>query len=100
VDAQIYARASVLLDALFTRRVAIHNVGVEISHFGRAAGQQLDLIDGEEAGIRQADLEAGLDRVRDRFGFASIMGGPSLELSGTLPRDAYGYVLRTPSLTK
>jgi DNA polymerase-4 len=100
VDAQIYARAATLLGALFTRRVAVHNVGVEISNFGRAVGQQLDLIDGEEAGIRQADLEAGVDRVRDRFGFAAIMGGPSLELAANLPRDAHGYVLRTPSLTR
>jgi len=100
VDAQIYARAATLLDALFTRRVAVHNVGIEISNFGRAAGQQLDLLEGENAGIRQADLEAGVDRVRDRFGFAAIMGGPSLDLADRIPRDAHGYVLRTPSLTK
>jgi DNA polymerase IV len=99
VDAQIYARAVDLLGGLFVRRVAVHNVGVEISHFGPAAGQQLDLIEAD-GGIRQADLEAGVDRVRDRFGFGSIMGGRSLDLAGKLARDEHGYVLRTPSLTK
>lgn len=99
VDAQIYARAQSLLGALFTRRVAVHNVGVEISGFGAARGQQLELLT-DDGGIRQADLEAGLDRVRERFGFASILGGPSLDLYERLPRDAHGYRLRTPSLTK
>ena len=99
VDAQIYARAIDLLGGLFVRRVAVRNVGVEISNFGPAAGQQLDLIDGD-GGIRQADLEAGVDRVRDRFGFGAIMGGRSLDLAGRLVRDEHGYVLRTPSLTK
>jgi DNA polymerase-4 len=99
VDKQIYARAETLLGSLFTRRVAIHNIGVELSHFGAAAGEQLDLIEGDRR-VRQVELEAGLDRVRDRFGFASVMGGPSLDLYDKLPRDAYGFVLRTPSLTK
>jgi DNA polymerase IV len=100
VDAQIYARALVLMGSLFHRRVAVQNIGIEISNLGRAGGQQLDLIDGGDVGMRQTDLEAGVDRVRDRFGFAAIMGGPSLDLSGKLKRDPHGYVLRTPSLTK
>lgn len=99
VDQQIYARGEMLFDALFTRRAAVHNVGIELSHFGPMAGEQLDLLDGDRR-TRQAELEAGLDRVRDRFGFASVMGGPSLSLAETLARDAHGYVLRTPSLTK
>jgi DNA polymerase IV len=99
VDKQIYARAGMLFGSLFTRRAAVHNVGVELSGFGVAAGEQLDLLEGD-GGARQADLEAGLDRVRDRFGYASVMGGASLDLFEKLPRDAHGYVLRTPSLTK
>ncbi len=99
VDAQIYARAQVLFAGLFTRRIAVHNLGVEISGFGPARGQQLDLLV-DDGGMRQADLEAGLDRVRERFGFAVILGGPSLDLYERLPRDAHGYRLRTPSLTK
>lgn len=99
VDRQIYARVETLFTGLFARRAAVHNVGVELSNFGLAGGEQLDLLDGL-SGVRQADLEAGLDRVRDRFGFAAVMGGPSLELMDRLPRDAHGYVLRTPSLTK
>ena len=99
VDKQIYARGEMLLDALFTRRAAVHNVGIELSNFGAAAGEQLDLIEGRQ-GVRQLELEAGIDRVRDRFGFAAVMGGASLELIDKLPRDAHGYVLRTSSLTK
>ena len=99
VDQQIYDRAEVLHDALFTRRAAVRNVGIELSNFGAAGGEQLDLIEGERR-VRQVELEAGIDRVRDRFGFAAVMGGPSLELLDKLPRDAHGYVLRTPSLTR
>lgn len=99
VDKQIYARAEVLFASLFTRRAAIRNIGVELSNFGVAAGEQLNLLE-FDGGARQADLEAGIDRVRDRFGFASLMGGASLDLFEKLRRDAHGYVLRTPSLTK
>ncbi len=99
VDKQIYARAESLLASLFARRAAVHNIGVELSNFGPAAGEQLNLLEAD-GGARQADLEAGIDRVRDRFGFAAVMGGASLELFEKLPRDAHGYVLRTPSLTK
>ncbi len=99
VDQQIYARAELLLTSLFTRRVAVRNIGVELSNLGVAGGEQLDLLETGRS-VRQVKLEAGLDRVRDRFGFGSVMGGPSLELAGRLPRDAHGYVLRTPSLTR
>jgi hypothetical protein len=99
VDKQIYARAEVLFASLFTRRAAVRNIGVELSNFGVAAGEQLNLLE-FDGGARQADLEAGIDRVRDRFGFASLMGGASLDLFEKLRRDAHGYVLRTPSLTK
>lgn len=99
IDRQLYERAEFLLSSLFVRRVAVRNVGVELSNFGAAAGEQLDLLEGTDR-VRQVDLEAGIDRVRDRFGFASLMGGPSLDLIEKLPRDAHGYILRTPSLTK
>ena len=29
-----------------------------------------------------------------------IVAGRAIELVGKLPKDAYGYILRTPSLTK
>jgi len=99
VDKQVYGRAEALFDGLFMRRSAVRNIGVEIGGFGRAAAEQLDLLDGRGS-VRQADLEAGLDRVRDRFGFAAVMGGASLHLLGKLERDAHGFVLRTPSLTR
>lgn len=99
VDKQIYARAEMLFASLFVRRTAVRNIGVELLNFGVAAGEQLSLLE-VDGGARQADLEAGIDRVRDRYGFASLMGGASLDLFEKLPRDAHGYLLRTPSLTK
>ena len=45
-------------------------------------------------------LCSSLDEIRERFGYSSVVCGKSLHLLGKLPQDAYGYVLRTPSLTK
>ena len=45
-------------------------------------------------------LLRSLDRIRERFGYSSVVSGKSLHLLGKLPQDAYGYILRTPSLTR
>ncbi len=49
---------------------------------------------------RQERLDAVVDRVREQFGFRSLVRGPSIELLDRLPADAYGFVLRTPCLTR
>jgi len=41
-----------------------------------------------------------LDAIRDRFGHAAVVVGKSIELLGHLEQNDYGFVLRTPSLTK
>ena len=41
-----------------------------------------------------------LDAIRDRWGHAAIVTGKSIELLGDLEQNDYGFVLRTPSLTK
>ncbi len=41
-----------------------------------------------------------LARFRDRWGHGAIVTGKSIELLGTLQQNDYGFVLRTPSLTK
>jgi len=53
------------------------------------------------AGHRRAlRLCRSLDRIRERFGYSSVVSGKSINLLGKLPQDAYGYILRTPSLTR
>ena len=48
----------------------------------------------------QERLDAVVDRVREQFGFRALVRGPSLALLERLPSDAYGFVLRTPCLTR
>ena len=49
---------------------------------------------------RQASLDAVVDRLREQFGFRALLRGPSLELLESLPSDTYGFILRTPCLTR
>jgi hypothetical protein len=49
---------------------------------------------------RQASLDAVADRLRERFGFRAFVRGRSLELLDKVPHDTYGFVLRTPCLTR
>jgi DNA polymerase-4 len=97
-DAAAYAAALILLGELWPRRDRLHRVGVTLSGFTPASALQSDLF---AAGRRdEPEYYRGLDRVRDRFGHASVVAGRSLELLGRLEQDRYGFVLRTPSLTK
>jgi len=49
---------------------------------------------------RLADLYCSLDSIRSKFGHAAVIAGRSVNLMNRLERDSYGYILRTPSLTK
>lgn len=109
LDEEIFGRARGILRMLFTRRMAVRNIGIELSRFEADAGEQLDLFDTPAPGaayagagcrVRLLDLEEALDRVRDRYGFASVTGGASLDLLSRLERDRHGFILRTPSLTR
>ncbi len=93
------ARALELLRRLFTRRVALHGVGVTLSHFERGGADQGDLFDEREAG-RRAALYRAFDAIRDDFGHGVLVSGRALHLKGRLDEDEHGFVLRTPSLTK
>jgi DNA polymerase-4 len=88
-----------LLRAQFTRRVALHAVGVTLSHFVPAAGEQGALFDEREAG-RRAELYRAFDRVRGAYGHGVLVSGRALHLKGRLAEDRHGFILRTPSLTK
>jgi DNA polymerase-4 len=98
-DAKLFETGCDLLERVKTRRVALHLVGMALSNFVVEGGEQLDWTLGARA-PHARDLCEGLDDVRSRYGHAAVIAGPSIDLLGKLKRDAHGFVLRTPSLTK
>lgn len=84
---------------LFTRRVALHALGITLSNFEPAAGEQGALFDEREAG-RRAALYRAFDAVRSSYGHGVLVSGRALNLKGKLAEDRHGFRLRTPSLTK
>ncbi len=99
VDPVILALAMELRARLFTRRVSLHALGVTLSGFTRDTAEQGALFDEREAG-RRAALCAALDDVRGSFGHGAVISGRALHLKDRVAHDRYGFVLRTPSLTK
>lgn len=99
LDGQIFETALGLLGTLLARRSALRLAGISLSSLCRATFAQGDLYDVSRS-FREADLCDGLDRVRARFGHGAVVSGRSLYLAGKAKRDRYGYILRTPSLTK
>ena len=95
-----------LLDRLHGRRVALRHVGIVLSQFvprgaeGRLfeSRDQAGLPDAQQAGRR--GLHDAVDVIRGRYGHAAVVMGKSIELLGRLEQNDYGFVLRTPSLTK
>ncbi len=98
-DPVVLELALELLRRLFTRRVALHGLGVRLSQFDRDGGDQGSLFDEREAG-RRAALYRTFDRVRGAYGHGVLVSGRALKLKRTVPEDRHGFVLRTPSLTK
>jgi len=88
-----------LFRKLFTRRVALHGVGVRLTNFVPAGGEQGSLFDEREAG-RRSQLYRAFDHVRGEFGHGVLVSGRALHLKETVAEDRNGFVLRTPSLTK
>jgi DNA polymerase-4 len=99
LDGELFTAAVGLLQPILTRRSALRLVGFSLESLCRGAVTQGDLYC-ERSLSREAELCGGLDRVRDRFGYGAVVSGRSLDLVGKLKRDKYGYILRTPSLTK
>jgi len=99
LDPDVHAVARRLLERAFARRVQLSHVGIVLSNFAVLDGALLDLFAGPRQD-RDHRLVEGIDAVRDRYGHAVVVSGRSLHLLGTLAQDRYGFVLRTPSLTK
>jgi len=129
VDGEILKAALQLRRSLHSRRAALRLVGVTLKRMVPDDGTRLCILpprspqgdglqhpvagggsSGEDvmeeilraaAGHRRAlRLCRSLDRIRERFGYSSVVSGKSINLLGKLPQDAYGYILRTPSLTR
>jgi DNA polymerase-4 len=98
-DPVVLALALELLRRQFTRRVALHGVGVTLSNFMSRVGEQGDLFDEGETFRREALLRA-FDDVRGSYGHGVLVSGRALHLKGRLAEDRHGFVLRTPSLTQ
>ena len=97
-DEEMYALALELLERLHKRRVSLRHVGVVLSGFSPAgsAGRLFD----PATKARRRELLRSVDAIRSRFGHSSVVTGESIELLGQLKQDDYGFILRTPSLTK
>jgi DNA polymerase-4 len=94
-DEDVQPAARALLRSLYRRRVALRFVGVTLSGFSDDGGQLQLFGDG-----RLERFHAAADAVREKFGHGALVTGRAIALLGTLPKDAHGYVLRTPCLTK
>jgi len=97
-DDEVFAVVLELLVKLYRRRVAVRHVGVVLSNFHRASEE--GLLFAPEARTRRRSLYGAMDRIRDRWGHATIVTGESIDLLGKLRQNDYGFILRTPSLTK
>ena len=95
IDQEIQPIVKRLLMRLYVRRVSLRHVGIVLSKF-EPEGGQLELFSNEKL----RSFHAAVDAIRDKHGDGAIVAGKAIELLSRLPKDAYGYVLRTPSLTK
>jgi DNA polymerase-4 len=97
LDPELFRAARDLYRALHARRSRLHLVGVALTNLVPAGDRQGDLF--LDARRDPAALYRGVDRIRERWGFSSLVAGPSVLLLGDLRQDGHGFVLRTPSLT-
>lgn len=98
IDNEIHRAAVGILNRIYTRRVALRHIGITVSHILPSEKGRRSLFEtGEERAHR---LLHAIDKIRGRFGFSAITVGKAINLLGNLKQDSYGYVLRTPSLTK
>lgn len=99
LDGDIYETALELLHRIDTRRVNLRHLGMTLSGFSTHHATQLGLFD-PQGEIQRVQLQETIDEVRRKFGHQSLVIGKSLNLLGKLEEESYGFVLRTPSLTK
>jgi DNA polymerase-4 len=97
-DDRVFETVLRLLGRLHNRRVALRHVGIVLSRFSPKAARAALFEDPTRA--RAREIYHTVDSIRDRWGHAAIVTGKSIELVGNLRQNDYGFILRTPSLTK
>ena len=97
-DEEAFVLVRELLGQLHQRRVTLRHVGVALGKLSPAAAR--GLLFESPVQHRRGQLHQTVDRIRDRFGHAAVVTGSSINLLGRLEQNDYGFVLRTPSLTK
>jgi len=98
-EANLVPLAETMLAEMFTRRVAVHLLGITLSNLVEIDGVQRSLFDSDQEDLEDR-LGKALDQVRGRHGFGAIIRGPAIDLIDLLPRDRDGFRLRVPSLTR
>ena len=98
-DRQWVALAWELFVGLYTRRLPVRHLGVELAQLRTSEDGQGQLFDQADT-RRQRRLRRALDHVRERFGFQAVVEGETTRLIDRLDQDRRGFRLRTPSLSR
>ncbi|CCQ89816.1 DNA polymerase IV [Nitrospina gracilis 3/211] len=76
-DHILFATVVDLFRKLFTRRTRVRLIGVGLTSLTREALQQMDLFDTPARSAGRETLYAGIDRIRTKYGFRSILRATS-----------------------
>lgn len=98
IEEEVFDACKDMLQRIHKRRVSLRHVGITLSHFSPCASVA-QLFDPPQK-ARDRNLCRALDAIRDRYGHSAVVSGESINLLGELEQNDYGFVLRTPSLTK
>jgi DNA polymerase-4 len=96
-ERELLAEAKDLFAKLFTRRVAVRLVGINVTNL-EADRRQHELFDTDAN--RRWYLNRGLDSVRSRYGWNAVFYGNGLELREHYATKPGGLVLSTPCLSR
>jgi DNA polymerase-4 len=96
-ERELLAEAKDLFAKLFTRRVAVRLIGVNVTNL-EADRRQHELFDTDAN--RRWYLNRGLDSVRGRYGWNAVFYGNGLELREHYATKPGGLVLSTPCLSR
>ena len=96
-ERELLAEAKDLFAKLFTRRVAVRLIGVNVTNLEQDRRQH-ELFDTDAN--RRWYLNRGLDSVRGRYGWNAVFYGNGLELREHYATKPNGLVLSTPCLSR
>ncbi|OQX90824.1 MAG: hypothetical protein B6D58_09395 [candidate division Zixibacteria bacterium 4484_95] len=96
-EPEIFPIVEKLFSDMYKCKVGIRHLGVNVTRLVPAI-RQWGLFDGTGS-IKYTNLSAGLDRVRQHFGYHAIFYGKTMPLGSKFREVIDGYRLRTPSLS-